>query len=207
MVEGERRTGEVTDPRVLSAMDAVPRERFVPPHLQEEAYAERALPIGSDQTISQPLVVALMTEALELSPTDRVLEIGTGSGYQAAVLRQLVDRVVTVERLPELVERAEAILADLGVEGVEVHCADGTMGWPEDGPYDGIVVTAGGPRVPEPLVQQLADGGRLVMPVGPRGDERLVRVRRHGVNTTREDLGPVTFVPLVGREGWATALP
>lgn len=207
MVEGERRSGEVTDLRVLEAMDAVPRERFVPAHLLEEAYAERALPIGSDQTISQPLVVAMMTAALELARTDRVLEVGTGSGYQAAVLRRLVDHVVTVERLPELVEQASAVLAELGVDGVEVHCADGTMGWPEGGPYDAIVVTAGGPRVPEPLLQQLADGGRLVMPVGPRGDERLIRVRKHGVGTTREDLGPVAFVPLVGREGWATAAP
>jgi protein-L-isoaspartate(D-aspartate) O-methyltransferase len=207
MVEGERRSGVVLDEQVLRAMATVPREVFVPDHLRESAYEERALPIGSDQTISQPLVVAMMTSALELEPDDRVLEVGTGSGYQAAVLRRLVDHVVTVERLPELVEYASGVLAALGVDGVEVHCTDGTLGWPEGGPYDGIVVTAGGPRVPEPLVHQLADGGRLVMPVGPRGDERLVRVRKVGEHSTREDLGPVAFVPLVGREGWATATP
>jgi protein-L-isoaspartate(D-aspartate) O-methyltransferase len=204
MVEAQRRTGEIGDERVLAAMASVPRECFVPSHLRDEAYVERALPIGSGQTISQPMVVALMTDALELDPGDRVLEIGTGSGYQAAVLRRLVSRVVTVERIPELAAQAEEILGDLGIDGVEVHRGDGTLGWFDGAPYDAIVVTAGGPRVPETLLRQLADGGRLVMPVGPRGDERLLRVRRTGATTTREDLGPVAFVPLVGHEGWAT---
>jgi protein-L-isoaspartate(D-aspartate) O-methyltransferase len=204
MVEAQRRTGEIGDERVLAAMGAVPRERFVPTHLRDEAYVERALPIGSGQTISQPVIVALMTTALDLSPQDRVLEIGTGSGYQAAVLRRLVAHVVTVERIPELAEQAEELLAELGVDGVEVQCGDGTLGWFDGAPYDAIVVTAGGPRVPETLLRQLADGGRLVMPVGPRGDERLLRVRRTGSTTAREDLGPVAFVPLVGHEGWST---
>lgn len=204
MVDWERRSGEVHDPRVLDAMATVPRERFVPEALRDQAYAERALPIGSGQTISQPIVVAIMTAALEVAPGDRVLEVGTGSGYQAAVLRRLGAEVITVERIRELAERARRTLEELGIDGVEVHCGDGSLGWPDGAPYDGIVVTAGGPRVPEPLLAQLADGGRLVMPVGPRGDERLLRIRKHGVTTTREDLGPVAFVPLVGAEGWST---
>lgn len=204
MVMAEARSGEVTDPRVLDAMRAVPREKFVPEALREHAYSERALPIGEGQTISQPLIVAVMTEALELSPGDRVLEVGTGSGYQAAVLRQLVDHVVSIERIESLAETARRNLATAGVDGVEVHCADGTLGWPEGAPYDAIVVTAGGPRVPDALLDQLTPGGRLVMPIGPRGAERLVRVRRVRSGFDHEDLGPVAFVPLVGAQGWET---
>lgn len=207
MVAAEERSGEVTDPVVLDAMRAVPREAYVPPALRSEAYVERALPIGSGQTISQPLIVAVMTQALQLGPTDRVLEVGTGSGYQAAVLRHIVDHVVSVERIPELVELARANLDAQGVDGVEVHCADGTLGWPGAAPYDGIVVTAGGPHVPGALLEQLAPGGRLVMPMGARGDERLVRIRVHGGVQQREDLGPVAFVPLVGEQGWQDPAP
>jgi protein-L-isoaspartate(D-aspartate) O-methyltransferase len=202
MVRNEGRHGGVTDPRVLDAMATVPREEFVPGARREDAYDERALPIDDGQTISQPLIVALMTQALDLAPGDRVLEIGTGSGYQAAVLRRLVDHVVTVERIDHLARGATATLERLGVDGVEVHCADGTLGWPDGAPYDAIVVTAGAPHLPGTLLDQLAPGGRLVIPVGPRGDEHLVRVTMTDRGPVRNDLGPVAFVPLIGDEGW-----
>jgi protein-L-isoaspartate(D-aspartate) O-methyltransferase len=202
MVREQQRRGGITDPRVLDAMGSVPREEFVPEALRDDAYDERALPITDGQTISQPVMVATMTEALRLSPGDRVLEIGTGSGYQAAVLRHLVDHVVTLERIEHLAEVARATLDRLGIDGVEVHCADGSLGWPDGAPYDAIVVTAGAPRVPDALVGQLAQGGRLVIPVGPRGNEQLVRVTLTVQGPRREQLGPVAFVPLIGDEGW-----
>lgn len=204
-MEQLRASGLVTDHRVLDALAAVPRAEFVPEHHRGAAYDDVALPIGHDQTISQPLVVALMTQALELRPTDRVLEVGTGSGYQAAVLRRLAAHVDTVERIPALAEQAAALLQDLGVDRVEVHTGDGTLGWPDGAPYDAVVVTAGGPVVPGPLLDQLADGGRLVAPVGPRHAQELVRVRRTGDLTESEDLGPVAFVPLLGEAGWPAA--
>jgi protein-L-isoaspartate(D-aspartate) O-methyltransferase len=200
-----RATGLVTDVRVLDAIAAVPRAEFVPADHRGAAYDDVALPIGHDQTISQPLVVAIMTQALELRPTDRVLEVGTGSGYQAAVLRQLVEHVVTVERIPALADQAAALLAELGVDHVEVHTGDGSLGWPGAAPYDAVVVTAGGPEVPAPLLDQLADGGRLVAPVGPPHAQELVRVRRVGDRTECDDLGPVAFVPLLGEAGWPAA--
>ena len=196
----------ITDPAVLAAMATVPREAFVPPAERRHAYDDRALPIAEGQTISQPYVVALMTEALELAPDDRVLEVGTGSGYAAAVLAGCAGSVVSVERVPALAAAAAAVLADLGVAGVEVHVADGTLGWPAAAPYDAIVVTAGGPDVPAALVDQLAPGGRLVLPAGPLGRQRLVRVRRTddgGVGPV-EDLGAVAFVPLIGEQGWSS---
>ncbi|MFM7062180.1 MAG: protein-L-isoaspartate(D-aspartate) O-methyltransferase [Actinomycetes bacterium] len=205
LMEQLRATGQVTDPRVLDAVGAVPRSEFVPAEHRGAAYDDVALPIGHDQTISQPLVVAVMTQALELQPSDRVLEVGTGSGYQAAVLRQLVERVVTVERIPALAQEAADRLARLGLDGIEVHTGDGTLGWPDAAPYDAVVVTAGGPEVPAPLLDQLADGGRLVAPVGPRHAQELVRVRRSGDRTECEDLGPVAFVPLLGAAGWPAA--
>jgi protein-L-isoaspartate(D-aspartate) O-methyltransferase len=202
MVRDQRRRGDVSDPRVLDAMGSVPREAFVPAPVRHEAYTERALPISEGQTISQPVMVAIMTEALLLGPGDRVLEVGTGSGYQAAVLRRLVDHVVTVERIDTLADEARATLERLGIDGVEVHCADGTLGWPDGAPYDAIVVTAGAPHLPGTLLDQLAPGGRLVVPVGRRGDERLVRVTMTDDGPVQDDLGAVAFVPLIGDEGW-----
>ncbi len=204
MVERHLAARGIADPAVLAAMGEGPREEFVPTLERPVAYADRALPIGAGQTISQPYIVALMTEALELGSDDRVLEIGTGSGYAAAILARCCAHVVTVERVASLAAAAAEVLARLGFDTVEVHVADGTLGWPEDGPYDGIVVTAGGPEVPPSLLAQLAPGGRLVMPAGPEGYQRLVRVRRSpdGEVQPAEDLGGVAFVPLIGEEGW-----
>jgi protein-L-isoaspartate(D-aspartate) O-methyltransferase len=194
----------VRDHAVLRAMGRVPRERFVSPADRAHAYDDRALPIDAGQTISQPYVVAIMTEALELAAASRVLEIGTGSGYAAAVLGEIAARVDTVERHADLAESAGRVLADLGYVDVHVHEGDGSLGWPPAAPYDGIVVTAAGPSVPTALVEQLADGGRLVLPVGDRDrGQRLVRVRRTGATVTEEDLGGVAFVPLIGEQGWS----
>ena len=192
----------IKDPRVLKAMETVPREHFVPEHLRHLAYADDALPIGHNQTISQPYVVALMTEALALNPTDRVLEIGTGSGYQAAILSLLAQTVYTVERLPELAEAAKRRFAELGYHNIHVRVGDGYMGWPEHAPYDGIVVTAAAPEVPAPLLEQLADGGRLVIPVGPRWGQTLFRLVRRGNDFEKEPLIQVTFVPLISSRSW-----
>ncbi|HLH21177.1 MAG TPA: protein-L-isoaspartate(D-aspartate) O-methyltransferase [Chloroflexota bacterium] len=196
-----RREG-VRDERVLAAIAAVPREQFVPPEHRPSAYRNAPLPIGAGQTISQPLVVGLMTQALALTGVERVLEVGTGSGYQAAVLCRLAAHVVSVERFPALAARARAVLARLGCANVTVHVSNGTLGWPSAAPYDAIIVTAGAPEVPEALVAQLADGGRLVIPVGDRVSQELMLVTRQGAATRVQRLGPVRFVPLVGEEGW-----
>jgi protein-L-isoaspartate(D-aspartate) O-methyltransferase len=194
----------VHDPAVLAAMGKVPRERFVASHLADAAYDDHPLPIGEGQTISQPYIVALMTEALRLAAGDRVLEIGTGSGYAAAVLAEIAAQVYTIERLAGLAASARRRLSDLGYEMVHVRCADGTLGWREHAPYDAIVVTAGGPEIPKALLDQLAMGGRLVMPVGALPSvQHLVRVTRKGTDDyDSEDLGGVAFVPLIGAEGW-----
>lgn len=207
MVEHDLAARGITDPRVLAAMGELPRERFVAADLAHLAYDDCALPIGDDQTISQPYVVALMAEALELGPTDRVLEVGTGSGYAAAVLGRLAGTVWTIERHRGLAERAAARLHALGLADVHVVVGDGTLGWADEGPYDAIVVTAGGPSVPRALLHQLDEGGRLVMPVGEWGGQALTRVRRSGADLTHEDLGPVRFVPLVGAQGWGDDEP
>jgi len=204
MIERHLKFRGIRDPRVLSAMAAVPREQFLPPELEEFAYDDRALPIAVGQTISQPYIVALMTEALHLSPDDRALEIGTGSGYAAAVLAQIANHVDTVERHAELADGARQVLARLGYTNVDVHCGDGTLGWPEHAPYQAIIVAAGGPDLPPALLEQLAIGGRLVMPVGPARTQTLVRITRLGDSKYhREDLGAVMFVPLIGEHGWA----
>ncbi len=192
----------VRNPRVLAAMRAVPRHLFVPPQEQRWAYADGPLPIGYGQTISQPYIVARMLELLDPQPEDKVLEVGTGSGYQAALLGLLANEVHTVERIPQLAEEAAARLAQLGLENVHVHVTDGTLGWPQAAPYDGIVVAAAAPKVPQALLAQLADGGRLIIPVGHRYGQTLERWVRHGDTFHRERFEPVAFVPLIGQEGW-----
>jgi protein-L-isoaspartate(D-aspartate) O-methyltransferase len=203
MVERLQQDG-VRAPRVLAALEAIPRHWLVPEALRAQAYKDTALPIGGGQTISAPSTVAAMTEALELRGDELVLEVGTGSGYQAAVLGALAERVISIERLPRLAAEARRALDRLGVRNVVVHLGDGSLGRPNDAPYDAIVLTAGAPAVPEPLLAQLKPGGRLVAPVGPRGEQRLVRIRRQPDDKfTREVLGPCRFVDLVGRHGWA----
>ena len=194
----------ITDPLVLDAMRIVPRERFVPASLAKFAYDDGPLPIGHGQTISQPYIVAVMAQAAGLKPGARALEIGTGSGYGAAVLSRIAAEVYTVERVGALAAAARASLAKLGYANVHVLEGDGSLGWADHAPYDAIVVTAGGPRVPRTLLNQLAAGGRLVMPVGPVArHQRLVRVTRTDAHEyAYEDLEEVAFVPLIGAEGW-----
>jgi len=194
------------DKTVLAAMRAVPREEFVPRHMIDLAYRDGPLPIDEGQTISQPYMVAYMTEALELADTDKVLEIGTGSGYAAAVLSRIVPRIQSVERLEGLALTARERLKRLGFTNIDVHVGDGSLGWPPSAPYDAIVVTAGAPEVPPPLLKQLSIGGRLVIPVGRNPTfQSLLRVRRHGENEFRqENLMGVMFVPLIGAAGWET---
>jgi protein-L-isoaspartate(D-aspartate) O-methyltransferase len=204
MVTGQLVARGVRDPAVLAAMREVPREEFVPAHLASRAYDDCPQPIAEGQTISQPYMVACMAEFLELARRDRVLEIGTGSGYAAAILSRIVDEVHSIERLAGLAESARERLFRLGYRNVHVHLGDGSLGWPELAPYDAIVVTAGAPAVPHSLKAQLAVGGRLVIPVGP--DPRfqsLIRIRRLGADDyRRENLMDVMFVPLIGSEGW-----
>jgi protein-L-isoaspartate(D-aspartate) O-methyltransferase len=193
---------EISDQRVLEALGRVPRAAFVPEETRQLAWENRPLPIGYGQTISQPLIVGLMTEALLLEGTEVVLEVGTGSGYQSAVLSLLAGRVVTVERIPPLADRAARALKDLGYSNVEVHVAGEEMGWPESGPYDGILVAAASPEVPMQLLSQLAEGGRLVIPVGSRQLQELVRIVKTPTGAQRHNLGPCRFVPLLGPSGW-----
>jgi protein-L-isoaspartate(D-aspartate) O-methyltransferase len=203
MVDRHIRARGVRDPRVLAAMAAVPREAFVPPELAEFAYDDRPLPIEAGQTISQPYIVAVMIEALGIGPDNTVLEIGTGSGYAAAVLAQIAKHVYTIERHAELAGLARDRLAQLGYANVDVLCGDGTLGWKEHAPFDAIVAAASGPDLPRALLDQLAIGGRLIMPVGSERAQELVRVTRVGDNEyRRDDLGAVIFVPLIGAHGW-----
>ncbi|HET7877086.1 MAG TPA: protein-L-isoaspartate(D-aspartate) O-methyltransferase [Methylomirabilota bacterium] len=204
MVEEQVAARGVLDPRVLAAMRRVPRHLFVDEAMQERAYGDHPLPIGEGQTISQPFIVARMTELLRLAGSEKVLEIGTGSGYQAAVLAELAARVCTIERLPKLAARARQTLEMLGYANVWVRTANGTLGWPDEAPFDRIVVTAGGPSVPPPLFEQLAEGGRMVMPVGDAANQVLKVIdKRQGEMCVTEDSGCV-FVKLVGKYAWET---
>jgi protein-L-isoaspartate(D-aspartate) O-methyltransferase len=203
MVDHQIAARGVTDTAILDAMRTVPREAFVPADLAAFAYDDRPLPIEAGQTISQPYIVALMIEAAAIRPGDHVLEIGAGSGYAAAVVSRIAARVHAVERHAELADLARARMARLGYRNVVIRAADGTCGWPDQAPFDAILVSAGGPDIPEPLCAQLAIGGRLVMPVGAADWQRLIRVTRQGGNAYREeDLAGVSFVPLVGAHGW-----
>jgi len=202
MVQTQIAARGVTDERVLEAMRRVPRHVFVPESYRDEAYADYPLPIGHGQTISQPFIVALMCSLLGLRGDEKVLEVGTGSGYQAAVLAHLAREVHTIERIPELAQEAARRLAELGLENVRVHIGDGTLGLPEEAPFDGILVAAAAPRVPQPLLEQLSEGGRLVAPVGRRGWQVLERWTRRGNGWERETYDSVAFVPLVGKHGW-----
>ncbi len=192
----------ITDERVLEAFRKVPRHRFLDAAMSGQAYEDNALPIGCGQTISQPYVVALMTQALELGTDDKILEIGTGSGFQAAVLAQFSRRVYTVERHRELGDRARTLLRSLGYENVVFKVGDGTRGWPQHAPFDRIIVTAGAPDVPTTFVSQLADGGTMVIPRGDRGTQVLEIYRKRDGGVTVSSMGGVVFVPLVGEHGW-----
>ena len=196
MVEQQISQRGVIDARVLDAMRAVPRERFVPPESRSEAYEDRPLPIGSGQTISQPYIVAYMTEVLEVAPSHKVLEVGTGSGYQAAVLSELVREVYTIEIVPELARRAETVLRELNRTNIHVRAGDGYAGWPEEAPFDRIIVTAAPEQLPSPLVDQLAAGGRLVVPVGSQGGPQwMTIVDKTSTGVTERRTIPVQFVP------------
>lgn len=202
MIERQLIARGIADERVLEAMRSVPRERFVPAAMRPEAYADRPLAIGQGQTISQPYMVAKMLEVLQCGPEETALEIGAGSGYQAALLGELCAEVWAVEILEELAEKAQKVIAELGYDNVHVVVADGTQGLPEHAPYDRIIVAAAAPAVPEPLTEQLADGGRLVLPVGGRFSQHLTVIERDGDRLNRSEETPCVFVPLVGRHGW-----
>jgi len=202
MVKDQIEERGVTDQRVLKALAKVPRHLFVPEALIDQAYDDSPLVIGHGQTISQPYTVAFMTEALELKGDERVLEIGTGSGYQAAVLAELAQEIFSIERIPELADLARERLADLGYKNVRVKVGDGTLGWEEFAPYGAIMVTASGPEIPEPFIAQLAEGGRLVLPVGDRSSQNMYRVRKKRGELVKDYLGPFRFVELVGEHGY-----
>jgi len=198
----EHLSTEIKDERVLAAMRCIPRELFVPPQEHHLAYEDRPLPIGLDQTISQPFIIALMTEALELTGNEKVLEVGTGSGYQAAILAELARLVITTERLPALADGAKRVLDSLGYTNIEVHLAEEALGWQREAPYDAIMVTAGAPRVPADLLAQLAIGGRLVIPVGSRYVQELYKITKRKRKNIVQQLGGCRFVSLIGKDAW-----
>jgi len=203
MVDAQIAGRGVADPAVLKAMRLVPREAFLGPDFAEYAYEDRALPIAEGQTISQPYIVGAMLAGAELESRDTVLEVGAGSGYAAAVASRIAAKVFAIERLAALTEAARERLSALGIDNVELRTGDGSLGWPERAPFDAILVSAGGPRIPEALKAQLATGGRLVIPVGPEDEQRLVRLTRTNENGfRRDDLGAVRFVRLIGAGGW-----
>ena len=202
MVERQLRERGIRDERVLAAMGKVPRENFVAPEFGREAYADGPLPIGAGQTVSQPYMVATMVEALEVQPADRVLEVGTGTGYEAAVLGEIAAEVWSIERHQELADKAQAILAEMGYRNVHVICGDGSLGLPQHAPFDKILVAAGAPQAPPSLIAQLAEGGRLVVPAGNRVEQQLQIVRKIGGDIVTSPHVLCCFVPLVGAEGW-----
>ena len=202
MVERDLRCRGIRDERVLEAMARVPRHRFVPPTWEDDAYGDHPLPIGEGQTISQPYIVALMTEALAVQPGISILELGTGSGYQAAILAEMGAGVWTIERSPALRETAAARLAELGHTSVRCLCSDGTLGLPEDTPFDRIVATGSLPAIPDDLLRQLVEGGIFVAPIGGRTTQTLLQVTYHSTGARRRSLGPCRFVPLIGEAGW-----
>ena len=205
MVERLRDHYRIQNQQVLQAMRVVPRHAFVPEALQSRAYGDHALPISASQTISQPYIVARMTELLEVDLNSRVLEIGAGSGYQTAVLSKVSGQVYAIERIGDLARQAQARIRELGIYNATVKCFDGTLGWAANAPYDAILVAAGGPTVPQPLVTQLKVGGRLVVPVGEtREQQRLIRVIKTETGSKQEDHGACAFVPLIGQHGWAS---
>ncbi len=202
MVERQIEARGIHNPRVLSAMREIPRHLFIPPPYDQSAYDDNPLPIGNGQTISQPYIVALMTDLLRPEPSDNVLEIGAGSGYQAAILSRLVRRLTTMERISAVAILARNNVTSLGIQNVEVVEGDGTQGYPQNAPYDGIIVTAATPEIPQTLTDQLADGGRLVAPVGGRDIQELVTLEKQGDIMIPECHGGVRFVPLIGKHGW-----
>ena len=202
MVDEQLAARGITDARVLTAMRRIPRHIFVDEGLAHSAYEDHPLPIGEGQTISQPYIVGLMTSLLELTGREKVLEVGTGSGYQTAVLAALARRVCSIERLPRLAERARATLERLGADNVWIRVGNGALGWPDEAPFDRILVAAGGPSVPPPLEQQLAEGGRMVLPIGSPTDQVLTVVERIGGEIRRRALGECKFVKLVGKYAW-----
>lgn len=203
MVEQLRTHYKIRDERVLDAMNTVPRHLFVPDALRAQAYKDNALPLSVGQTISQPFIVARMTELLELKGKERVLEVGSGSGYQTAVLAMLCRKVFAIERIPSIAAEAKARLMGLGYRNISYRVGDGTLGWGVYAPFDAVLVAAGGPEIPQPLVDQLEVGGRLVIPIGQnQRSQKLVRVIRTEKGYTTEDCGPCAFVPLIGEHGW-----
>ena len=195
-------SADISDKRVLEVMSRIPREQFVPLEERYLAYEDKPLPIGLGQTISQPFIIALMTASLELTGKEKVLEVGTGSGYQAAILAELARLVITVERLPELAEAARRTLDSLGYKNIRVHIAEPALGWPAEAPYEAIMVTAGAPTVPDSLLSQLAIGGRLVIPVGSRYEQELCKITKRQDRNIVQNLGGCRFVSLIGKEAW-----
>jgi protein-L-isoaspartate(D-aspartate) O-methyltransferase len=198
----EHLSSEIKDQRVLAVMSRIPREKFVPREVRHQAYEDKPLPIGLEQTISQPYIIALMTEALELSGSEKVLEIGTGSGYQTAILAELAKQVVSVERMPALAESARKVLNALGYTNIEIHLAEETLGWQQGAPYDAIMVTAGAPSIPDDLLNQLAIGGRMIIPIGSRYMQELCKITKRQEGNTVQNMGGCRFVSLIGKNAW-----
>jgi len=203
MVEHQIRSRGITNSRVLTAMREIPRHLFIPPPYNTSAYEDAPLPIGNGQTISQPYIVALMTALIDPLPEDRVLEIGAGSGYQAAILSMLVQQVTTIERIPAVADLARENLVKIGLQNISIIVGDGTRGYPDHAPYDGIMITAATPEIPPPLIDQLTIGGILVAPVGGREIQELITLTRNENGVVRSSHGGVRFVPLIGEHGWA----